>query len=52
MKEAFDAMAEHWGVTLWIGIVIIVSFSRWRLGGTTTKVINHYGKDEGSKSES
>lgn len=23
MKEAFDTMAEHWGVTLWLGIVAI-----------------------------
>jgi hypothetical protein len=28
MKEAFEVMAEHWAVTLWIGIVIMVSLNR------------------------
>ena len=28
MKEAFDTMAEHWCITVWIGIVAIgVSFA-------------------------
>jgi len=28
MKEAFDTMGEHWCVTLWLGIVVMVCFSR------------------------
>lgn len=44
MKEAFDTMAEHWGVTLWLGIVVMVSLHK------TTYIKNNYGKNEGSNS--
>jgi len=43
MKEAFDTMAEHWCITLWLGIVLIATFSRWSIGDTTN---NYYNKNE------
>jgi hypothetical protein len=31
MKEAFDVMAEHWCVTLWLGLVVMVSLHRTKV---------------------
>lgn len=28
MREAFDVMAEHWALTMWLGIVIMVALNR------------------------
>ena len=48
MKEAFDVMAEHWCVTLWLGIVVIASLHRTSV--TNKEIHHHHGKNEGSNS--
>lgn len=40
MKEAWEVMGQHWAVTLWVGIVIMVSFHR------VTIIKHHKSKDE------
>jgi hypothetical protein len=48
MKEVFDVMAEHWCVTLWLGIVVMVSLHRTSI--TNKEITNkYYGKNEESK---
>lgn len=47
MKEAFEVMAEHWCVTLWLGIVVMVSLHRTHITQKQTK--NYYGKNEEPK---
>jgi len=42
MKEAFDVMAEHWGVTFWLGIVIMVALHRTHI----CRENNYYEKDK------
>jgi len=32
MKEAWEVMGQHWGVTLWIGLVLMVCFTRIKIG--------------------
>lgn len=43
MKEAFEVMAEHWCVTLWLGIVVMVSLHRINI---TNSENHYYGKDK------
>jgi hypothetical protein len=31
MREAFEVMAEHWAVTWWLGIVVMVSLHRIKI---------------------
>lgn len=47
MKEAFDVMADHWCITLWIGIVVMVSLHRTNI--TQQETNNYYDKDEEPK---
>lgn len=47
MKEAWEIMAEHWGVTLWIGIVVMVALHRTSI--TNREIKNYYEKKEGDK---
>ena len=39
MREAFDVMAEHWAVTMWLGIVVMVALHRTSINN---KDYNYY----------
>lgn len=43
IKEAFEVMSDHWAITMWLGLVLMVSLHRTTI---KNKVVHHYGKNE------